>query len=93
MARDFSGNEGYFNDLSHCILKLGAYKATKYISEKLTIKATRKLFKGKVDKRSRIAEIVFTIGAPNYAEREFIKKAKKTNMSFPINEIQMRFPK
>jgi len=66
-----------FSELAECILVGGAYKATRYLSDKLTIKATRKRIKGKIDKRSRIIEIVFTVGAPNYQERKAIKKAKK----------------
>ena len=92
MVKDFS-DYGVFGELGRCILEDGAYKATKYLGPKLTIKATRKRFGGRVNNRDRIAGVVFTIGEPNYEEREFIKRAKKTNMSFPINEIQMRFPK
>lgn len=82
-----------FSALAECIIESGAYKATKYLSEKLTIKATRKRFKGRIDKRSRIAEIVFTVGGPNYEEREFIKVCKKAGEPFPVKKIQMRFPK
>ena len=67
----------YFSNLADCILKHGAYKATKIISDKLTVKATRKRFGGKVRKGDRLVEIVFTVGRPNYQEREFIKLCKK----------------
>jgi hypothetical protein len=93
MAMKFSGNASVFAELAECILGGGAYKATKYISPKLTVKATRRLKKGRIDKRDRTAEIVFTIGAPNYEEREFIKKAKKAKEAFPIEYIQMKWPK
>ena len=66
-----------FSGMAECILVGGAYKVTKYLSDKLTVKATRKRFKGKIDNRSKIAEILFTVGAPNYQERKAIKKAKK----------------
>ncbi len=82
-----------FADLAECILVDGAYKATKYLGEKLTVKATRKRFKGKIDKRSRIAEILFTVGAPNYEERKFIKQAKKAGEPFPVKKIQVKYPK
>jgi len=85
----------YFSVLAKCIYD-GAYKATKYISENETLKATRKLFKDngrRIDKRLRAVEIIFTIGKPNYEEREFIKKCKLAGERFPVKKIQMRFPK
>ena len=87
------GNESvkYFSVLANCIYD-GAYKATKYISEKETLKATRKRYKGNILKRHAV-EIMFTLGKPNYEERDFIKKCKKAGEPFPIKKIQMRFPK
>ena len=85
-----------FGELAGCILEGGAFKAVKYLDEKLTIKATRRLYKyngRKVDKRRRTTEILFTLGRPNYEEREFIKKAKQVGEMFPIKKIQMKFPK
>jgi len=93
MAKDFSGHSAVFAELSKCIFEAGAYKAVKYISPKLTVKATRKRFNGKVDGRNRIAEVLFTIGAPNYAEREFIKAALKAKETFPVKRPQMKFQK
>ena len=76
-----------FSELAKCILVDGTYKATKYLDEKLTVKATRKLYKGKILKGHAI-EIVFTVGKPNYEEREIIKKRKKggINISDHISE-------
>ena len=91
MARLFKGSEEYFSELGDCILNSGAYKATKYISPVLTVKATRKRFGGKVDKRNRIAEILFTVGGPNYEERQFIKKARLSKMSFPIEGLVIKY--
>lgn len=57
----------------------GAYKVTKFLSPKLTVKATRKKYKadkGRIPK-NRAVDIVFTVGPPNYEEREQIKRAKK----------------
>jgi len=65
----------------------GAYKATKYLSDKLTVKATRKLYKGKPGKTF---DIVLTIGKPNYEERERIKRAKKLNQG-PV-EMTIKYP-
>lgn len=78
-----AGVEKYFQDerveairqVAKEILVCGAYKATKYLSDKLTVKATRKRFKGKFHKK--VVDITLTIGPPNYEEREKIKQAKK----------------
>jgi len=60
----------------------GAYRATGYLSPKLTIKATF------VNKES----VLITVGRPNYAERKFIKLAKKAGEKFPIRKIQLKWP-
>ena len=74
------------------ILEHGAYKATKFIyTEKqvITIKATRKRYKGKARKGDNV-DIVLTIGKPNYEEREKIKRAKKAGQG-PI-EMTAKYP-
>lgn len=81
-----------FSQLAKIILDGGAIKATKFFSEREVVKATRKLYDGKIDKRSKRAEILFTIGIPNYDEREFIKKAKKAGEPFPVKKILIRWP-
>lgn len=81
-----------FSELAEQILVGGAYKATEYLSNKLTIKATRKLYKAdgrRVNKKDRRVEIVFTIGEPNYEERERIKQDKKYGT---LPEIAVKFP-
>jgi len=78
-----------FSELAEEILVGGAYKATKYLSDKLTIKATRKRYKGKI-LRGNAIDIVFTVGKPNYEEREKIKRAKKAGQG-PI-EMTMKYP-
>ena len=71
----------------------GAIKATKYVSETMTVKATRKLY-GKKRLPSRKAyEIVITAGKPNYDERAFIKKLGKAGEPFPVKKVQMKMPK
>jgi hypothetical protein len=82
-----------FSVLADCILSGGAYKAVKYINEKLTVKATRKRFKGKIPKNERRIEILFTVGQPNYEERNFIMECKKAGEPFPVKKIQVKFPK
>jgi hypothetical protein len=79
-----------FSELAECILVDGAYKATKYLSPTLTIKATRKRYKGKFLKNHAI-DIVFTVGKPNYEEREVIKRYKKQGIAFPVNQIWEKF--
>lgn len=83
--------------MKHCqrlletLINSNARRATYYESEKHTIRATRiKYFNG-FDKHK--LEIQFTDGRPNYAERLFIKRAKKAGRKFPINEIQLQYLK
>jgi hypothetical protein len=80
-----------FSELAECILVGGAYKATKYLNDKLTIKATRKRYRGGVVHKA--IDIVFTVGKPNYEEREFIQRAKKAGEPFPIKKIQLKWAK
>jgi len=85
-----SPNYTVFNTLAKAIIEGGAMKATKYISPNETAKATRRTYKERQGKNAPI-EILFTIGAPNYEEREFIKKLKKAGEPFPVKKIQMKF--
>lgn len=80
------------NQCTSMILDHGAVKATKYESEKQVVTATRRLYGGKINKRGNV-EILLKIGRPNYAERKFIKMAKKAGEPFPIRKIQVTFPK
>jgi hypothetical protein len=75
--------------LVRAILAGGAIRATKYISEKQTIKATRKRYKKGVVHSA--IDIVITIGKPNYLERAFIKKFKQSGGSFPIKNPQIKW--
>ena len=79
--------------MANYIIHYGARKVIKYMTEKEVIKATRKLSKGKVDNRSRKVEICFTMGTPNFEEREFIKKLKKAGEPFPVKKFQIKFIK
>ena len=65
-------------------------RATKYISPKEVVRATRKRFGGKFSRNG--IDIVLTICRPNFVEREFIKKYKKINGKgrFPTNEIVLK---
>jgi len=72
------------------LINTEARQATKYLSEKSVITATRRVYKGKIDKRNNSIEIVLKIGRPNYKERDFIKKCKKAKEPFPIKKIQLK---
>ena len=80
-------------DLVTLLILQGARRATKYLSPKLVISAARPYFKKvKWSARDTRVEIVVKIGAPNYAERKFIKKCLKAGVPFPVKEIQLKFP-
>ena len=82
-----------FPQLVDTLLRQGAIKALKIFDDHTIVRATRKTYNGKIDKRSRTTEILFTIGSPNYLERKFIKDCKKAKEPFPIKKIQIKYPK
>jgi hypothetical protein len=73
------------------LLDNDAYQTTKYIAPNQVMRATRRVWKRKIDRRDRRIELVVTIGAPNYREREFIKVLKKAGEPFPVKKVQIRF--
>ena len=72
------------------LLNTQAWKVTKYYSEKYTARATRQLYNKKIHNGK--IEIRFTIGRPNFKEREFIKQCKKAGEPFPVKKIQIKYP-
>ena len=68
-----------------------AHRATKYVSSKHIVRATRRLVRGKVPNGKNV-EIVLTSGQPNYAERKFIKQLHKAGEPLPVKKIQLKFP-
>jgi hypothetical protein len=70
-------------------------RATKYLSDKLVVRAVAPVFSfpGRRDGRSKRETILVTVGSPNYAERQFIKSCKKAGESFPVKKIQLKFVK
>ena len=60
----------------------GLKRATKYVSPKHTIKATR-MHKDK-------STYVVTLGKPNFRERLFIKTLLSAEEPFPVRQIQLR---
>lgn len=75
------------------LLATGARKATKYLSDKETIKISRICYRGKLPRKGSNYEFRITIGRPNYEEREFIRKCKKAGEPFPVKKVQLKFPK
>lgn len=73
------------------LIRTEARTATKYLDEKTIVRASRKVFNGKLSKGN--IEIILTIGKPNFKEREFIKKCKKVGEPFPVKKIQLKLIK
>jgi hypothetical protein len=81
-----------YNKIIKALIINEAVKATKYVNPKFVIKAKRKVFNGKIDKRGNI-EIILTIGKPNFNERLFIKQAIRAGEPFPVKKIQLKHSK
>lgn len=79
------------SDLAEILLEGKAIQATKYFSPTLIVRAVRRTYGGKIVNGN--TEILFTIGRPNYREREFIKACKKSGELFPVKKIQIKWPK
>ncbi len=76
----------------NAVIESEAHKATKYMSEKMVVNATRRMYLGKIVKGDRSIDISLKIGVPNYLEKEFIKQCKKAGEPFPVKKIQLKFP-
>lgn len=59
-------------------------KATKFVGPHLVIKATRQR---RTRKNAAHQTFLLTVGAPNYAERKFIKQLIKVKEPFPVKKI------
>lgn len=77
----------------NAVVANGARSATKYLSDRLVVRATRRLYGGKILPKHYNTEVVITVGRPNYRERQFIKECKRAGESFPVRKIQLRFPR
>lgn len=84
--------------VAQCVAQIRAtkaIKATKYLGEKVTVKAALKRHRhGKMpSKVSRRAgeTIVVSIGRPNYAERAFIKACRRSGEALPVKKVQLKF--
>ena len=76
-----------FATVCGALIASDAKTAVKYIDDKTIVRAT---WRFKPNARNRRNEIAITYGAPNYSEREFIKKCKKVGEPLPVNKIQFR---
>lgn len=74
--------------VAKAIIDNNAYQAIKYISPKLTLKATRQ---HKALSRDTRATFVFTMGRPAFREAEQIKRLIKVGEPFPVKKIELRF--
>ena len=87
------------------LIELDAKKVTAYLSENLTVKASRVMYaptkrvgrrkvrgKPRINGRDTRADIAVTVGVPNYAERRFIKACKAAGEPFPVKKLQIRMP-
>lgn len=80
-----------FTTVIEMLLRHNLKKATKFVSDKLTVKATSQR---KPDGREASRVIIITFGRPNYAERKYIKILKRAGEPFPVKRVQMKpFPK
>lgn len=66
----------------------GVHRATKYLSDKLVVRATRQRYSRKTDVRN--GTVFLTMGRPNYACRKFIKACKKAGEPFPVRKVQLQ---
>ncbi len=79
----------YAGQLVDIIVCSDVKQATKFLSPTMVIKATRH---GKIHKGVKTVQMMVTIGAPNYADRQRVKLFKKAGEPFPVKKIQFKFP-
>ena len=77
--------ERFVGETVNFLVDTSSRKATKYVSDKLVINATRRTYGKKIVKGN--IEVVLKIGKPNYQERQFIKLLKKSKEPFPVKNI------
>ena len=72
------------------LVTANAASATKFISPKLRVTATRRRYQGKIVKGN--IEVLLVIGKPNAVNEKFIKQCKKAGEPFPIKKMKFKFP-
>jgi hypothetical protein len=78
-----------YESVIKAVVESGAWKGTKYLSEKEVVRVTRPLYSKGFSRRA--LEVVLTHGKPNYLEREFIKKCKTAGEPLPVKKVQLKF--
>ena len=75
-------------EIANEVLTNGAKQATLYLTPNLTVKAT---LRGKARTNGRGTTILLTIGKPNYEQRQFIARHKRTDGVFPSNVTTLKY--
>jgi len=81
---------GWINQTIEGLLRTDSWKATKYLSPRLVIRATRIRTRGRFRDLDNDTRVVLSIGRPNYLEREFIIRAAYVGKAFPVKRLQFR---
>lgn len=89
---DASAGPVYLPEVVDALLVNKARIATKFITPKLVVRATRRRERGKLPTRGNF-DLSVTIGRPNFSERQFIRACKKAGEPFPVKKVQLRFLK
>ena len=63
-------------------------RVTHYATPNVTLKQTRQR---RATSRARQETFLFTLGRPNYTERDFIKKCLKAGEPFPVKKLQLQY--
>lgn len=82
--------KGAISKVVEAVANKGIYKAAKYLSPKLVVRASRKLYKGKLASYNEDFEVILIVGKPNFEHREFIKMCKKAGEPFPVKNVQIK---
>lgn len=81
-----------FQQAIEALLVTDSRSAVKYVSEKLVVKATRRMSRKRRGPflGDNHETLLVTFGRPNYRERLFVKKCKKAGAAFPVKKVQLR---
>ncbi len=82
----------YAERLIDLLSATGAHVATKYVSEKQVVRATRIFYRGSRPDRHSF-EIRLQASRPNFAERKFIKLCVEAGEPFPVKKTQLKYKK
>lgn len=77
--------------VTEAVLEAHAHSATKYLSSRVVVRATRQLYSGRVEKGERRVTLIVSFGVPNYLERKVIANCRKAGLPLP-KAVQIKFP-